>query len=157
MVKLVAPDYVEKVVCKDVTIYDVLHYEGFLDYAKHMVKYCYENNGIGLAAPQIGLPLKMFVAFDVDNKEWNLFLNPKYESVDQEQYEVEEVCLTYGQENKYRVNRYTKIIATWDVLDTDEQMLIEKRREITGLAAQVFQHETDHCYGKTIATIGQKV
>lgn len=154
---LADPDYVENVKCNDVSIYHVLHYEGFADYVKDMVKLCYDNQGIGLAAPQVGLPLKMFVAFDIEKKEWNLFLNPNYTQVSEEQYEVEEACLTYGHENKYRVKRYAKIIASWSVLDLQEQMLIEKKQEISSIAAQIFQHETDHCYGKTIAMIGQKI
>ena len=74
---------------------------------RDMIKFMYENNGIGLAAPQIGLPIRMFTMhmFTEENKEVEqgseidsgqavIIINPKLVSGEGE-VTFEEGCLSY--------------------------------------------------------------
>lgn len=152
--KLIEPSLVENIICERVKLRDISEY--FFDTIKDMLRLCLDSGGVGLAAPQVGIPLRVFVALDTKTKEWNLYINPEYSKISDELYEINESCLTYGIENKYKVKRYHKIISKWETIDIRNQILIEEQIMMSGLEAQVFQHETDHCFGKTIAMIGEK-
>lgn len=155
--KLVEPSLVESAKCERINLKNIAPFEKFFDNIKDMLKICIENEGVGIAAPQVGIPLMFFVALNTETKDFGLFMNPEYEALSTEQCSVEESCLTYGVENKYKVNRFHKIIAKWEEANIREQMLIERQKMLIGIDAQIFQHETDHCFGKTIAMIGEKV
>ena len=62
---------------------------------KNMVKAMYKNNGIGLAANQIGSSSKIFV-MDVSNEKNNpqVFINPKIKKEAKEKLTDEEGCLS---------------------------------------------------------------
>jgi peptide deformylase len=162
MIKLANPSIVENIKCEKITLQNMDNLESFLNTACSMIKLCLDQGGVGLAAPQVGIPLMFFVAIDMETKEWNLYINPEYSKISDELYEVNEACLTYGIENKYKVKRYHKIISKWETIDPKELMLIEEQKMMFGLEAQIFQHETDHVgngqLGKptTIAMIGEK-
>jgi peptide deformylase len=104
-----------------------------------------ENDGVAIAAPQIGVPLSIFVVskkIDKFKKEKNfVFINPKITTVSQEKKLLEEGCLSvrwlYG-----KVFRHEKV--TIKAKNT-EGVLFEKKAE--GLLAHIFQHETDHLLG----------
>jgi peptide deformylase len=64
--------------------------------------------------------------------------------------------LTYGPNVHYTVQRYTKIRATWQEIAFDGE-LKNKSEIFENVIAQIFQHETDHVNGITIAMIGQKI
>jgi len=53
-----------------------------------------ENNGVGLAAPQVGQSLRMFVFEDLETKEIFTFINPIIKKMSSEIIEVEEGCLS---------------------------------------------------------------
>jgi peptide deformylase len=156
MLSLSSPQKVENAKCREVGIKDFSNPGEFVDNARDMIKICIENNGIGLAAPQVGLDLRFFIAYDMKDKTWGLYLNPSYVSYSKETIESEEACLTYIG-SKYKIERWPSIIAKWLILDIKEMMFIEKSQELSGLLSQVFQHETDHCDGKTIAMFGYKM
>ena len=107
--------------------------------AKKMRRIMREAAGVGLAAPQIGVPLAIFVA-EV-NKKFYALINPEIIKTSQEKDAMEEGCLSlpgfYGP-----VERPAKI--TIAALD-----LKGKRVKIKawGLLARVFQHEVDHLNG----------
>lgn len=116
---------------------------------KKMRKIMREAEGIGLAAPQIGVPLAVFVA-EVDKKSY-AFVNPEILKVSEEKDELEEGCLSlpglYGP-----VERPAKIT----VVATD---LTGKKVKIKawGLLARVFQHEIDHLNGILFVDKAKKV
>ena len=109
-----------------------------------------QADGVAIAAPQIGVPLRIFVVAgfilkkkkDVDAPPDKVFINPEIVSVSKERSWVEEGCLSvrhlYGQ-----VSRAKKA----KVRAYDEH---GKRFTMgaSGLLAQVFQHEIDHLDGK---------
>ena len=98
----------------------------------------YHEEGVGLAAQQIGVPLRLFV---MDCDEIKLVAaNPEIISVDGEQ-SGEEGCLSVG---KVRAELKRPSTAVLRAQDTQGKSF---EREVSGLAARCFLHETDHCDG----------
>ena len=114
-----------------------------------------EEDGIAIAAPQIGESLRIFIVsgkafawssktkkFD-KKKELNdlVFINPEIIKASKKKKKVEEGCLSirwlYGQ-----VKRSEKV-----TLRAYDENGIEVERGASGLLAQIFQHETDHLDG----------
>lgn len=113
-----------------------------------------QDDGVAIAAPQIGVSLRIFVisgkAFAIMKKEdpeKNLyadmvFINPEITKISKEKKPVEEGCLSvrylYG-----KVNRATKA----SVKAYDEKGNLFERGG-SGLLAQIFQHEIEHLDGE---------
>ena len=96
-------------------------------------------SGIGLAAPQIGVSLRVIV---VDADEVRLALvNPEIVKTSEERILDEEGCLSYS--SYYGpVNRYQSVVVKGRSLEGKEI-----RIRATDLLARVFQHEIDHLDG----------
>ncbi len=109
------------------------------------------SEGIGLAAPQVGLPIRLVVIdLDVisdDLPEYkglrNVYINPYIEEYDDSERDVsEEGCLSLPGIHE-PVKRPTRIRVTYQ----DEQFN-EHDEWVTGYLARVMQHEFDHLDGK---------
>ena len=99
----------------------------------------YEAEGVGLAAQQIGLPLRLFV---MDCSGIKLVAaNPEILSVEGEQ-EGDEGCLSV-QKVPAPLKRPANVVLR--AQDLSGQTF---ERQATGLAARCFLHETDHCDGR---------
>ncbi|KAB8138602.1 peptide deformylase [Gracilibacillus oryzae] len=103
--------------------------------------------GVGLAAPQIGLPKRMIAVHfqDFDEKEYSYGLfNPKIisHSVAKTYLTGGEGCLSVDREVPGYVPRYNKITVKATDLNKNEVKL-----KLKGYAAIVFQHEIDHLNG----------
>lgn len=122
---------------------------------KQLIQDMYEtlerSEGIGLAAPQIGLSIRLVVInLDVisdDMPEYkgyiHTFINPYIEEFDDSQVEsMEEGCLSLPGIHE-TVKRPTRIHVTY--LDEDFQLHDEW---VEGFLARVMQHEFDHLDGK---------
>lgn len=105
-----------------------------------------QDDGIAIAAPQIGVPYRIFLvsekAYRPNAKDKNLiFINPTITSKSKDKKYMLEGCLSvrwyYGD-----VERHTK--ATVKAFDENGK---EFTRGGSGLLAQIFQHETDHLEG----------
>jgi peptide deformylase len=142
--------------CKDVESTEIIKEFGGRKLANDMIKLCVKENGMGLAAPQIGISYKFFVAYFQEFLDWRLFINPVYRPLNQQTVDSVEGCLTYGTENTYKVKRYTKILAEWQEEDTYGDF-ITRKQEITGISAIIFQHETDHINSITVSAKGEKI
>jgi len=103
-----------------------------------------EHRGIGLAAPQAGVPLRLFiVSLDVSRENVRVYINPTV-TPQGELEELEEGCLSVpGVWTKVR--RYKK--ATVTATDLDSNQFTE---EAEGMYARCLQHEYDHIEGTTI-------
>ncbi len=98
----------------------------------------YDAEGVGLAAQQIGVPLRLFV---MDCQGIKLVAaNPDIISTDGEQT-GEEGCLSVG---KVHADLRRPERAVLRAQDLSGQTF---EREASGLAARCFLHETDHCDG----------
>ena len=125
--------------CKDVVNID----EGLVSTAKEMINIMRSVDGIGLAAPQIGILQRFFVCIDFanENREDSLVLiNPKITEMEG-RTESKEGCLSIPGFYEY-VYRYEKIQI--DALDLDGNEVVYHS---DGLQSVVFQHENDHLDG----------
>lgn len=105
---------------------------------KAMTKIMFENNGIGLAAPQVGVMKRLFIMGSSDK----LFvcINPTLISGG-ESYRDLEGCLSFP-DLWLHVNRYKQIQVHYQDL---QGKVVETTLE--GIIARVYQHELDHLDG----------
>ena len=107
--------------------------------AEKMVEAMIRANGIGLAAPQIGVS-KRIIVLDL-NGEFHILLNPEIIETSQESEEIVEGCLSIPGVNA-EVTRKLRTHLRGITLD-------EKPVDIEGegLMARAIQHEIDHLNG----------
>jgi peptide deformylase len=98
----------------------------------------YDAGGVGLAAQQIGVPLRLFV-MDCDGIKL-VAANPEIISVEGEQ-SAEEGCLSVAKVPAELKRPNQAVLRAQDVAGQTFE------REASGLAARCFLHETDHCDG----------
>jgi peptide deformylase len=114
------------------------------DLVRDMIETMYAAPGVGLAAPQIGIPLRLFVV-DVSagrSKDGLMaFLNPEFVERDGMQLE-DEGCLSVPGFNA-TVARPSRAVLKGLDLEGRERIV-----EGTGLLARAFQHEMDHLEGR---------
>ena len=113
--------------------------------ARRMLELMHEAPGVGLAAPQVGLPWRLFVANPTGEPDDDrVFINPVIKNPTREVAPMEEGCLSLP-DIRGEVMRPTK--ATVEATDLDG-----RRFELTddALPARVWQHETDHLDGVLI-------
>jgi peptide deformylase len=109
----------------------------------------YEANGVGLAAPQIGKSLRLFVVDadvmveDTDEEPLGplVFINPEITSFGQESTVIEEGCLSLP-ELREDIARPNTI--TLKFLDREFKSV---ELEFSGWISRVIQHELDHLNG----------
>jgi peptide deformylase len=119
-----------------------------------MRKVMHNAPGVGLAAPQLGIPLQLAVLedrFDVDAEtaamrnrtpfDFFAILNPGYRPVGSETAAFFEGCLSLSGLQAVTV-RPAAVLATFERPDGGQE-----RREFSGWQARVVQHETDHLHG----------
>lgn len=103
----------------------------------------YRANGIGLAAPQIGVPLRIFVMDLSESRNApEVFINPELEVVGDEQVMAHEGCLSLPGAG-CSVPRFKKVRLTAVNRDGKEVQVTAE-----GLKSACFQHECDHLNGK---------
>lgn len=122
----------------------------------NMKETMYNASGVGLAAPQIGKAIRLFLIdaspFSEDDdlseeertvlKSFNrVFINPKILEEEGEEWLFNEGCLSIP-EVREDVSRQPKITIEYQ----DENFTIHTET-LEGLAARVFQHEYDHIEG----------
>ncbi|MCD9188702.1 MAG: peptide deformylase [Pyrinomonadaceae bacterium] len=104
-----------------------------------MFETMYDAEGVGLAAPQIGLNLRLFVMDCEDIKL--VAANPEIIETEGEQ-SGQEGCLSVGKVPAVVVRPMKARLRAQDVKGEWFE------REAEGYAARAFMHETDHCNGK---------
>jgi peptide deformylase len=111
-----------------------------------MVKMMESQNGVGLAAPQVGIAQRFLVMMNPENNEIYRMINPKIVSKSEETCSMEEGCLSVlGADNLpvyAHVRRPSAVVVEW----TDERG-DKKTAEMAGTIARIVQHETDHLDG----------
>ena len=134
------------------------NYEGLKELIDNMFETMYEANGVGLAAPQIGKSIRLFVidaspfadddeGDEPDEKAEGLedfkkvFINPIIEEESGEEWGFREGCLSIPNIRE-DVQRKEKILITY----FDENFEFHEE-EYDGYAARVIQHEYDHVDG----------
>lgn len=109
---------------------------------KDMIQIMLENNGIGLAANQVGVKTRMFVMGHPSTPEHaQAFFNPVVIANTDDFEELVEGCLSFP--NIYvKIKRPKKIKARWQNSDGAWE-----EGEFEGYACKCFLHELDHLEG----------
>jgi peptide deformylase len=119
----------------------------------------YHSNGVGLAAPQINKPIRIFIVDSLqifDNMETEeekneypgdsgikqVFINPQIISHDDDLWAYNEGCLSIPKirEDVMRPREIT--------IEYDDENFVSHTKTFTGITARVIQHEYDHLEGK---------
>jgi peptide deformylase len=129
------PDEILRKSCLEISIID--EYINVL--CKTMKHVMLKNNGIGLAAPQVGIPMRLFI---MKSKNFGI-VNPKILSY-RDPVQSEEKCLS--------IPDITKIVKRHKFVDVSylNTMGFEVKETLTGNDAICFCHEFDHLNGKLI-------
>jgi len=109
---------------------------------KGMIELMLANDGIGLAATQVGLPVRMFIMGHRGNpEEAQAFYNPMVVKWTDETEDLEEGCLSFP--GIYAIiRRPKKILARWQNSKGEWQ-----ESEFDGYNCKCFLHELDHLEG----------
>lgn len=118
-----------------------------VEFANDMFETMMQADGIGLAAPQIGKSLRMFVidATKMEDPEVGefrqVFINPEIIHEEGEEWAFEEGCLSIPEvrEDVFRQEELT-------IRFFDENW-VEHEKTYNGLQARIIQHEYDHIEG----------
>ncbi len=106
---------------------------------KEMRKTMKENNGLGLAAPQVGQSIQLCIIETENN--FFVLINPKITTHSKETEIAEEGCLSFP--GKFlQVERFASV----QVRYLDEQGTKQKLKA-SGLLSRALQHEIDHLNG----------
>ncbi len=98
------------------------------------------DHGMGLAAPQVGVSLRVFIV-GIDGEPLRVFINPKITAASEETSEYEEGCLSFPG-LYFNVTRPSAVeIEAVDVRGKPFKMSAD------GILARVIQHEYDHLDG----------
>ncbi len=115
-----------------------------------MFETMYNSNGVGLAAPQIGQDIQLFVmdadvmTEEIDNED-NLgplvFINPEIIAKEGEKIKMEEGCLSIP-EVRDDVTRPERVTVSFQNRDFETEKMT-----VSGWVSRVIQHEYDHLQG----------
>jgi peptide deformylase len=142
--------YGDPVLRRKATAIDKDEYPHIKEIIENMYETMYAAHGVGLAAPQVGLSMRLFVvdASTFEDTEPGLkgfkkvFINAVIEEESGEEWPFNEGCLSIPdiREDVYRQKSVT--ISYYD------ENWKHHEETFTGLAARVIQHEYDHIEGK---------
>jgi len=128
---------------RDVTVFDAR----LRELAADMVETMEHENGVGLAAPQIGESVQLLVALrladpDDETTDVVVLVNPEILSRSQDTWVHEEGCLSIPGV-RGNVTRPSNITVRYRDLDGNEHVV-----EAENMFARILQHEIDHLNGK---------
>ena len=118
--------------------------------AHFMIEYADNNRGIGLAAPQVGMPIRLFILRDyvvLPDGKWTVsepkvFINPKILWKSKEMTIDTEGCMSFPDMPVGPIERPKEIHI--EATDLEGNRFVDKRE---GLNARVTFHENDHLNG----------
>ena len=111
-----------------------------------MAETMYAARGVGLAAPQVGRAVRLFLvdaSGPDERQDLRVFINPRLTVLDPALVEDEEGCLSVPFNYRAPVARAARVAV--DALDMDWKPV---RVEAEGLLAVCLQHEFDHLEGR---------
>ena len=111
--------------------------------AQNMLNTMYEAEGIGLAATQIDVHIRLVVMdLSEERNEPRVFVNPEYTILDKSPFTYEEGCLSIPGFNE-EISRPSKILLKWQDLQGNFH-----EDQPDGIFTVCAQHEIDHLDGK---------
>lgn len=129
------PNNILHTVAEKVTVFD----DDLVKLSLHMKETMVHENGVGLAAPQIGKSIRMFVVAHRDGTK--TFVNPKITWKSFRKSIEEEGCLSIPGVFGPVKRPYAIKISYFD------EYGVEHHEKATGFYARVIQHEYDHIEG----------
>ena len=117
-----------------------------LNIMDEMVRMMNQQNGVGLAAPQVGITQRFLVMMNPDTNVVYRMINPEIISRSEETCVMEEGCLSVLGPDGLPVYSNVRRPESVDVIWTDENGKSQKEH-MSGAAARIVQHETDHLDG----------
>ena len=140
------------------------NYEGLDQFIKDMFETMYQAKGVGLAAHQVGKPIRLFIVdthpfaeMDEDEEEDDeftpeqrkelekfkkVFINPRIIEEEGEEWKFNEGCLSIP---KIREDVLRKPNIT---IEYQDEQFKKHKETYDGVIARVIQHEYDHIEGK---------
>jgi peptide deformylase len=109
-----------------------------------MYEVMYDANGVGLAAPQVGLDMRIFIvdaAAREEEKTPLTMINPKIISIEENLVPYEEGCLSFP-EHFAEIERPDKLSIEYIDENNQKQIL-----NTEGFTSRIIQHELDHLNG----------
>ena len=106
---------------------------------KEMIAAMKAANGIGLAAPQVGYSLRLFMV-NIEG-EISVFINPEIKDASEEKIPFEEGCLSVAKIWGPVIRPKKLTVKAFD--ENDKPVKIRAK----GLLARIIQHEIDHLNG----------
>ena len=111
--------------------------------AQNMLRRMYEAEGIGLAATQVDVHIRLVVMdLSEERNEPRVFVNPEYTILDKSPFTYEEGCLSIPGFNE-EISRPSKILLKWQDLQGNFH-----EDQPDGIFTVCAQHEIDHLDGK---------
>ena len=111
--------------------------------SQEMLKTMYKAEGIGLAATQVDIHIRLVVMdLSEERNEPRVFVNPEYTILDKSPYTYEEGCLSIPGFNE-EISRPSKILLKWQDLQGNFH-----EDQPDGIFTVCAQHEIDHLDGK---------
>ena len=124
--------------CESIDVID----EEIIQFCHNLAQIMYDYDGIGIAAPQVGVNKRIIIIDCSENKNETVYLiNPKIVWKSSEISQKSEACLSYPG-LKVPISRPKRIKVTG--LDLDGKKI---EFEATGLYARCIYHEIDHLDG----------
>ena len=123
-----------------------------------MCQLCSDAGGIGLAAIQVGLPWRFFVAQSLDGT-YQGYINCEYTPVGEDKEPSVEGCLSIkknGELRFFEVQRFVSVRVIGELL-TEDLIKVPLDRVLIGLYSTVCQHEIDHSHKILISDVGQEI
>ncbi len=112
-----------------------------------------DPEGVGLAAPQIGISLRIFVMRPNKRFKPRVYINPEILKLSQKTQSVDdndgvyEGCLSIPH-HYAPITRSLSLTLKYQTLDTNSEAgLITKTEKFTAFPAHIIQHEVDHLNG----------
>jgi peptide deformylase len=99
------------------------------------------NNGVGLAAPQVGINRRIIIVSDLENEKILALINPVIIKKGKEKEKIEEGCLSFP--NIYLEIKRPKEVSVKALDENGREVVLNAK----GILARILQHEIDHLYG----------
>ena len=109
------------------------------------------KNGVGIAAPQVGINKKFSVYKIPETEDYKVIFNGMY-TANGSRTQLVEGCLSYPNKQGIKTKRYKGITVNCEVWNDKDKILEKVTRRVKGVEAIIIQHEIDHWNGKTIYT-----
>lgn len=130
------PDKILRTVCQEVSRID----NETMELVRQMISCMDSQQGVGLAAPQVGLTQQLFVT-RAPQEHARVFVNPTILSVSPQEIELQEGCLSIP-------NSYGMLFRPRDVtVQARDQHGTPFVLQTTGMLARIILHEYDHLQG----------